>query len=256
MRVVSIGDLVLDYYYKDGKLLGVNGGMTAHNIIANLANLKIDTAVLGACGNDDAGLIAIKSLKDLKIDVSNVDIIENIHTRCFHVSYFNENDKLSFISKKRCPFCNEKKWYEESQIDLKKILNTIKKDDILVFDNLNFKNQEIIDKTNNKKIIDLGQYFEFENISDEEIIKKIKGKFAIINFNERVTKYLTKRFNLKDDLKLYELLKANLITITRGEKGARFIYNNIVYDFSLQNKANIVDSTGAGDAFIASIIKD
>lgn len=256
MRVVSIGDLVLDYYYKDGKLLGVNGGMTAHNIIANLANLKIDTAVFGACGNDDAGLIAIKSLKDLKVDVSNVDIIENIHTRCFHVSYFNENDKLSFISKKRCPFCNEKKWYEESQIDLKKILNTIKKDDILVFDNLNFKNQEIIDKTNNKKIIDLGQYFEFENISDEEIIKKIKGKFAIINFNERVTKYLTKRFNLKDDLKLYELLKANLITITRGEKGARFIYNNIVYDFSLQNKANIVDSTGAGDAFIASIIKD
>ena len=35
-------------------------------------------------------------------------------------------------------------------------------DDILVFDNLNNKNQEIINKVSNKKIIDLGQYFEFE----------------------------------------------------------------------------------------------
>lgn len=25
-RVVSVGDLVTDYYYKNGKLLGVNGG--------------------------------------------------------------------------------------------------------------------------------------------------------------------------------------------------------------------------------------
>ena len=26
MRVVSIGDLVIDYYYKDDKLIGINGG--------------------------------------------------------------------------------------------------------------------------------------------------------------------------------------------------------------------------------------
>ena len=52
MRVVSIGDLVLDYYYKNGKLLGVNGGMTSHNIIANLAKMGLNTSVYGSCGND------------------------------------------------------------------------------------------------------------------------------------------------------------------------------------------------------------
>ena len=36
MRVVSIGDLVADYYYLNGNLLGINGGMSSHNIIANL----------------------------------------------------------------------------------------------------------------------------------------------------------------------------------------------------------------------------
>ena len=65
MRVVSIGDLVVDYYYKNGKLLGINGGMTSHNIIANLAKMGINTAVFGACGDDLQGKIAIKSLENL-----------------------------------------------------------------------------------------------------------------------------------------------------------------------------------------------
>lgn len=47
MRIVSIGDLVTDYYYKNEKLIGINGGMTSHNIIANLAKMGMQTAVFG-----------------------------------------------------------------------------------------------------------------------------------------------------------------------------------------------------------------
>lgn len=256
MRVVSIGDLVTDYYYKDDKLIGINGGMTSHNIIANLAKMRIKTSVFACCGDDCQGKIAIDSLKKIKVDVENIKIINGIQTRCFHVSYYENNGKLSFTSKKRCPFCNNKKWYNESLIDTKFVLSNIKVDDILVFDNLNEKNQTIIDNTKNKKIIDLGQYFEFEKMSDEEIIKKLSNKFEIINFNERVTKYLLNRLNLKNDNELYNIIKPKLMTITRGEKGATFITNNNVVDFELINKGNVVDSTGAGDAFISSVIKD
>ena len=105
MRVVGIGDLVTDYYYLNGKLLGVNGGMTSHNIIANLANMGISTSVFASCGNDVQGKIAIKSLEDLKVDVSNIKVVNGVRTRCFHVSYSFMEDKLKFISKKRCPFC-------------------------------------------------------------------------------------------------------------------------------------------------------
>ena len=256
MRVVSIGDLVTDYYYKNDKLMGINGGMSAHNIIANLSKFKINTSVYGVCGNDDSGLLAIKSLEDLKIDVSNIEKIDNLNTRCFHVSYYENEGNLSFTSKKRCPICNNKKWYDNSQINEIKILKELKEDDILIFDNLNLKNQIIIEKSKNKKIIDIGQYFEFENLTKEEIKQKINKKFEIINFNERVTNYLIKRFNLKDDLDIYSMFNPKLITITRGEKGATFIYNNKIYNFKLKNKSKVIDSTGAGDAFIASIIKD
>lgn len=256
MRVVSIGDLVTDYYYKDEKLLGINGGMTSHNIIANLAKMGIKTSVFACCGNDTQGKIAIRSLENLDVDIQNIKVLDNIRTRCFHVSYHEENGKLTFTSKKRCPFCNNKKWYEESLLDTNFILSNIKIDDILVFDNLNDKNQIIIDNTNNKKIIDLGQYFEFEKLSNNEIIEKLINKFEIINFNERVSDYLLSRLNLKSDSDLYNIIKPKLMTITRGEKGATFIIDNNIYNFELFAKGNVVDSTGAGDAFISSIIKD
>ena len=256
MRVVSIGDLVVDYYYKNGKLLGINGGMTSHNIIANLANMNINTAVLGACGDDLKGKIAMKSLEDLKVDIKNISILTNVKTRCFHVSYFDNDNKLTFISKKRCPFCNNKKWYEDSLIDTNNILKNINDDDILVFDNLNDKNQIIIDNTNNKKVIDLGQYFELENLSRTEILDKLSTKFEIINFNERVSKYLIKKLGLNNDIALYNVLKPNFMTITRGQNGATFISKGIEYNFKLNVKGKVIDSTGAGDAFISSIIKD
>ena len=65
MRIISIGDLVTDFYYKNGKLVGVNGGMTSHNIIANIAKLGLETSVCGVCGDDMAGTIAINSLKEV-----------------------------------------------------------------------------------------------------------------------------------------------------------------------------------------------
>lgn len=256
MRVVSIGDLVTDYYYKNDKLLGINGGMTSHNIIANLAKIGIKTSVFGVCGNDIQGKIATKSLEILKVDISNIKILDDVRTRCFHVSYHDENGKLVFTSRKRCPFCNNKKWYDESLLDTEFILSNIKTDDILVFDNLNNKNQIIIDNTNNKKVIDLGQYFEFDEMENKEILKRLTNKFEIINFNERVTKYLLNRLNLKNDNELYNIIKPKLMTITRGEDGATFINKDGVYNFNLITKGSVVDSTGAGDAFISSIIND
>lgn len=255
MRVVSIGDLVTDYYYKNGKLLGVNGGMTSHNIIANLSKNKVDTSVFGVCGNDIQGEIAIKSLNDLDVETSNVEILDNIRTRCFHVSYIEDENGLSFTSKKKCLYCNDKKWYEESLINVPRILSKINEQDILVFDNLNDKNQEIIDNTKNLKLIDMGQFFEFEKLSDEKIINKINNKFKIINLNERVEKYFLNRFNLKNDLDLYKLFNADLITITMGKKGAKFLFNEKIYEFELEFTANEIDSTGAGDAFFSSIIE-
>jgi sugar/nucleoside kinase (ribokinase family) len=254
MKVISIGDLVTDYYYKDGKLLGICGGMTAHNIVANLSKMKVETSVIGVVGNDEAGKIAIRSLKDLGVDVNNIEIKTGMNTRCFHVSYFEDNGKYSFTSKKRCPICQKKRWYEESQINVSKSLKKIEKNDILVFDNLNPINQEIISKTTNNKMLDLGQYFELESYNDDVIQKIFTCNFAIINLNERVEKYFKERFNLKDLQQIYAFLKPKLLIVTRGKNGADFVLNEKVINENLVTISDENDSTGAGDAFFATFI--
>ena len=256
MRIISIGDLVTDFYYKNGKLVGLNGGMTSHNIIANIAKLGLETSVCGVCGDDMAGTIAINSLKEVGTNIDNVKIIKNVNTRCFHVSYQELNGKLEFTSKKRCPVCNIKRWYEESKIEPNDILKQINTDDVLIFDNLNKKNQIIIDNCDNRKMLDLGQYFELDDYSDNEILEKIKNKFDIINLNERVEKYLKNRFSIKSIEDLYNILHPKMIIVTRGKKGSDFVFDNNKVNKELNNPEIEIDPTGAGDAFFSVFISE
>ena len=250
MRVVSIGDLVTDYYYKNSTLLGVCGGMTSHNIIANLAHKKIPTLVIGVCGNDNIGKIAIKSLQDLKVE-TEIEIKDNIKTRCFHISFIKKNNKIKLISEKKCPICNKKYWYENSEINIQKTLNLIDKTDILVFDNLNEKNIKIINNTQNIKMLDLGRTKDLENLSNKEI-KQILSKFTMINLNQRIEKYLFKRFKTTKILNISKGL--NLLIVTKGKSGADFIYNNKLVSKKLKVSTKEIDPTGAGDAFFGTFI--
>ncbi len=256
MRIVSIGDLVTDFYYKNGNSVWVDGGMTSHNIVANISKQKWQTAVLGVCGNDSTGKIAIKSLEDIGVNVQNIEIIPDLKTRCFHVSYIQNGDKLEFQSKKRCPICNQKDWYEESQIEVANILQQIETDDILVFDNLNFKNQQIIDSCQNRKMLDLGQSFEFDSDSEDEIISKMNHKFDIINLNERVEKYLEKRFAIDTIEELYNLISPKLLIVTRGRIGSDFVWNQKKVMKRIETPVMELDPTGAGDAFFSVFITE
>lgn len=256
MRVISIGDLVTDFYYKNGKLVGVNGGMTSHNIIANIAKLGLETSAYGVCGDDMAGTIAVNSLKEVGTNVDNVKKIESINTRCFHVSYQELNGKLEFVSKKRCPICNIKRWYDESEIEANDILKQINRDDVLIFDNLNKKNQIIIDNCDSRKMLDLGQYFELEDYNDNDIVEKIKDKFDLINLNERVEKYLKNRFSIKSLEDIYNILRPRMIIVTRGKNGSDFVFDNNKVNKKLSDPEVEVDPTGAGDAFFSMFISE
>ena len=136
------------------------------------------------------------------------------------------------------------------------ILKQISREDVLVFDNLNRKNQKIIDNCNNRKMLDLGQYFELENYSNQEIIKKIKNKFEFINVNERVEKYLKNRFSLKKIEEIFKLLQPKMIIVTRGKKGSDFVFNDRIINKELKDPQIEVDPTGAGDAFFAMFISE
>ena len=256
MRIVGISDLVTDVYY-DEKLnvIGLFGGISACNIICNLEYFGFDTFIYGVCGNDYFGNIAINSLNDCNVK-NDILVKDSINTKAYQILKIKEKNKYVFRSIKYCPYCKRSTWYEGSYIDEKYILSKINKDDILLFDSLNNKNQYIIDNTNNIKLLDLGIYNEFESLSKEKIINKISNKFRIINLNERVEKYLIERLNCKSSLELSKIINSELLIITRGNKGNDFVYNKKIYSFKVDSVVNEVDDSGAGDAFFSIIIKN
>lgn len=256
MRIVGISDLVADIYYDEKlNIIGAFGGISACNIICNLQYFGFNTFIYGVCGNDYLGKMCIDSLNDCNVK-NDILILDNIKTKAYQIRKIKENNREVFRSIKYCPICKESTWYEDSYIDEIKILKQIKKDDIILFDNLNNKNQYIIDNTNNIKLLDLGTFDELERLNTKEIINKITNKFEIINLNERVEKYLIKRLNLKDGVALSKVINSKLLIVTRGIKGNDFIYQGIKYTFPILKIVNEVDDSGAGDAFFSVIIKN
>lgn len=215
MKIIGIGDLVTDYYYKDSKFLGLCGGMTVFNVLANLAS-KYETYAIGMCGNDEEGDIAINSLKVLNVNVDNIKRGQD-HTRCFHINI----TKDGVLSKKRCPICGRKKWYEDSEemLDIPKSL--LAKDNLFVFDTINKRNLKLIKniKSYGSKIaIDIGQVGELEECDTESIIEKLSGKFNLVQLNERVYSFLMNKFNFSKTIDINQIFKSDLIIINIWKK--------------------------------------
>lgn len=256
MRIVGISDLVTDVYYdEEMNIIGAFGGISCCNIVCNLEYFGFDTFIYGACGNDYLGKIAIDSLNDCNVK-NDIRIMDNVKTNSYPILKVKENNRDAFRSIKYCPFCKESTWYEGSYIDEEDILKKIRKEDILVFDNLNSKNQYIIDNTNNIKLLDLGGINEFESLDNDTIINKLANKFTIINLNERVEKYLMKRLNCSNTIELSKIINSKLLIVTRGAKGNDFVYDNEIYSFPVENVVKEVDDSGAGDIFFSIIIRN
>ena len=252
----SISDLVLDIYYDENlKYIGCDGGISALNITCNLANYGFNTKCYGVCGNDYYGKLCIKSLKDCNVK-TDIDISNSIKTRAYHIRRVIEDNKYCFRSIKYCPFCKKSSWYDESYIDEIKITKKIKDNEILIFDNLNNKNQYIINKTSNIKLLDLGLYDDFINYSPTRIISKISNNFYLVNLNQRVEKYLLEKLNLADDIELYKVFNCKLLIITRGKKGCDLVYRNKIYNYPILKETVEIDDSGAGDIFFSTIIKN
>lgn len=244
MRVISFGDLYIDYYLNNDLVLGICGGKTNANILANLSKY-IETSFIGVVGNDIQGKICIDSLKRLGCDTSNIDIIDE-HTK----SFFIDNKGYS----NTCPYCGRKLSYHGLKFDEEKTKQLIKEDDLIVIDNLNKSTMDIIDNLNNKVFLDIGYLGSLLYMSLDEITELLEGKFEIINMNDSVYEVLRKKFQI-DSIDLYELIKPKLLLITRGKKGVDIIYNGELIEKEITEPAQEVEKSGAGDSFFSEFIR-
>lgn len=147
MKIIGIGDLVLDIYMNESEIKGITGGMSFTNVIYNITRLlenynssynnnegkKIDfeTMIYGVCGNDISGDIIIKELESGKINTSYITRKDNKKTREFYM-YLDENDNF-LTSKKKNYITKKESWYSSSLLKGDIPEELLSKDNIYVF---------------------------------------------------------------------------------------------------------------------------
>lgn len=219
-------------------------GGDALNESVVLSHFKADTKLISVLGNDDAGKRVLEYLKAKNVSY-NSNIIDNDIETYISLVFVEENGERTFVGNKNGSVRKLK--YEDIHID----------DDceIVSFASL-FISPELDNKVLNKlfkKIkdrnivlcVDCSTPKNNENVYDMTCLKYSDYFFC----NESEAKALCRTDNIEE---IYTIFKENGINaiIKCGSKGAYF--NNKYYETDTLN--NMVDSTGAGDSFVAGFV--
>lgn len=254
-RYVVLGDFIADLYYSEKKLIGVDGGSSRFNVIANLANMNCNTVAIGGCGNDKFGKIVLKRYSKLGVDVSRVKLRDK-PIRAYNLSIDQAMlPKLKYECSKISPITYQNTWYEDSLEEIEYYKSQVSPNDIVVLDKLDDLSLNIIDDFDCYNALDIGHSNRLEQLSDERITA-LRKKISILQLNDRVIPYLMQRFKYRDIKDIYSLFQPELMIITKGREGADIFFEDKIMQENLINSATEVDPTGAGDAFFSVFIKE
>lgn len=211
-------------------------------------------------GNDEEGKIAISSLANIGVDVSNI-FIEKKRTNIMNIVI--PNSKLSDNSV-------EHLWY--SPIDMSYTMNfssnlpnrfpdTLQENEVyLILDKFLPINLEFLKSIKHKKVcLDVGHIRFFEHFTGKYIFNFFK--FAnYIELNDNVIDLLFKKLNVNSEKELFKMLDLELLVVTKGKRGADFVYmeNGTIKFLSKvpEEIVDAVDTSGAGDAFFSALLKE
>lgn len=259
---VSHGDIILDNVYDgDLNLIKQDGGGSNWNSLYNLSYMGEICYAIGTCGKDKEGDIAISSLKNHGV---NVDFIrrDDITTSIMNIIIPNKS-KLgddTIIHSWYSPITNKRTLFFRENLPTNIPQELENKEIYVLLDKFETVNLEFINNIKNKKVcLDIGHVRFIEHFSKQYLINFFKNG-NLVHLNNNVAPLLFERLQIENEFELFDLLDLDLLVITKGKKGASFIFKEndefVCVDKSPEVIAEVVDSSGAGDAFFATVIKE
>ncbi len=224
-------------------------GGVGRNIAENLVKLNIETKLITAMGNDIYGRKIVEECKQIGIDMDSSLILKNRPTSIY-LSILDENrDMKAAISHMDI--------IRELSIDIiKDKAGTIKNSKIIVLDtNLDGKTIEYI----------LGAFkgvdFFLDTVSTKkaEKVRKVIGSFHTIKPNKIESEVLSgipinSEKDIKNNIKFFLDKGVKKVFITVGKEGVYYGDNSKIGHMKLPEDIKVVNTTGAGDAFVAGLV--
>lgn len=258
---ISHGDIILDKIYdKDLNLIKQDGGGCNWNDLYNLSMMGEKCYAIGSKGNDTEGNIAIQSLIESNVNTDYV-ISENKKTNIMNVII--PDIKLqdnSILHSWYSPITYEytMNFSENLPTELPKELEN---DDIyIILDKFQPVNLRFIQniKSNYTLCLDFGHIRFFEHFT-KQYLSLFLEKAKFIQLNNNVIDLLFDRFEVKNEIEFFSLFNFDLLVLTKGKKGATFIFKENdeikIVDKKPEVIVDIVDSSGAGDAFFSKTLQ-
>lgn len=258
---VSHGDLILDKIYDDDlHFLKQDGGGCNWNDLYNLAIMGENCYAIGSIGNDEEGKIALQTLSNVHINTDYV-ITENKKTNIMNIII--PNDKLkdnSILHSWYSPITNEYTMNFSNNLPTNLPEELENKQLYVILDKflpVNLKFLQNI-KSDCKICLDVGHIRFFEHFT-RQYLTSFFSMTQFIQINDNVTDLLFERFSVQNEIEFFKLFHFDLLILTKGKKGATFVFreNGEIKTIDKQPEiiVDIVDSSGAGDAFFSKALQ-
>ncbi len=274
-KVVCVGEALIDRIKNKSnqEFTDFLGGAPA-NVVCALRKLQIDSTFIGRIGIDEFGEQFIKQFKSLEVNINFLQFDNNLPTRIVKVNRDNSGDRyfFGFDTSINTVFADEALDRNEIKKDIKSLEKLFLKTKYLVCGTIILSSSKskdfihfLLKIANNfdvKIIIDLNwrEVFWDCSTSASETIKREKVDL-IINFlnNVHILKLAKEEailfFDNENPLEISEtLLNRPDVIITDGANPISWFINGVQGTTEVIHSSNIVDTTGAGDAFLAGFI--
>ena len=248
-RVVSFGEILWDKL-PSGK---VPGGAPL-NFAYRLNSFENSLSIISKVGDDSLGKGLTEFLNKNGLDTEHIQISKIYKTGEVNVS-IDKNGIADY------DILNPVAW-DDISLNLKNIELT-KNSSVFVFGSLICRN--MTSRRTLKELLKIAPFKLFDinlrppyynmNLIEELMLSSDFIKFNYEEIEEISTIYINKKATLENMIEtISEKTKTKNICVTMGEKGACYYTNNSFY-YQDGFKINVLDTVGAGDSFLATLVE-
>lgn len=248
-RVVSFGEILWDKL-PSGK---VPGGAPL-NFAYRLNSFQNSLSIISKVGDDSLGKKLSEFLNKNGLDTEHIQISKIYKTGEVNVS-IDKNGIADY------DILNPVAW-DDVSLNLKNI-DLTKNSSVFVFGSLICRN--VTSRETLKELLKIAPFKLFDvnlrspyynmNLIEELMLSSDFIKFNYEEIEEISTIYIKKKATLENMIEIIsEKTKTKNICVTMGEKGACYYTNNSFY-YQDGFKINVLDTVGAGDSFLATLVE-
>ncbi|MFS0724346.1 PfkB family carbohydrate kinase [Paenibacillus sp. 1P07SE] len=237
MKLIAIGDTVVDYYQDQGKIYP--GGNALNVAVAAKRSGAESSAFLGITGDDAAAAQVLHSMESEGIDRSRIRRVYGPHGEAV-VTLSEDGDRI---------FVGTNRGHRVSSL-----LRLQLTDDDLAY----ISQFDVIHSSVNSDLEHELARLAQQPLSFDFSIKKRWDD----DYLQQLCPYLTYAFFSGSDMSITEIeeltsrvhsLGVKVVGVTRGSEAARFSDEGMLYE-QLPLRVDIVDTMGAGDSFIGAFL--